>query len=138
MIVSALPSIISGVAQMCFPESPKFLMTTGRNEEALQVFRKIYALNTGNPPETFPVTLLFRYLFATYVSMLNFVQIKSLVDEIKKHNEQKHEHGGNVTANRTKAQALKEGFQQMRPLCFPPLLQKLVLVCMIQMGIMSG
>lgn len=42
---------------MCFPESPKFLMTMGRNEEALKVFRKVYAMNTGNDPDTFPVSL---------------------------------------------------------------------------------
>jgi hypothetical protein len=37
------------------PESPKFLMTTGNNEAALDVFRKVYRFNTGNSPETFPV-----------------------------------------------------------------------------------
>lgn len=37
-------------------ESPKFLMAVGRNDEALNVFRKIYSKNTGNPPESYPVS----------------------------------------------------------------------------------
>lgn len=57
IFVTALPSLISGIAHMCFPESPKFLMTVGRNDEALKVFQKIYALNSGKAPETFPVSL---------------------------------------------------------------------------------
>lgn len=37
-------------------ESPKFLMAVGRNDEALNVFRKIYSQNTGNSPESYPVS----------------------------------------------------------------------------------
>lgn len=52
----AFPSIISAIAFVFLPESPKFLMTSGKNEEALKVFRTIYSYNTGNAPKTFPVT----------------------------------------------------------------------------------
>lgn len=52
----AFPSIISTIAFVFLPESPKFLMTSGKNEEALEVFRTIYSYNTGNSPETFPVS----------------------------------------------------------------------------------
>jgi len=37
-------------------ESPKFLMAVGRQKEALNVLRKIYSKNTGNPPESYPVS----------------------------------------------------------------------------------
>lgn len=40
---------------MFLPESPKFLMTVGRNKEALEVFQKVYTLNTGKSKEDFPV-----------------------------------------------------------------------------------
>jgi hypothetical protein len=41
---------------MCFfDESPKFLMSSGRRDEALRVFQRVYSTNTGNPPETYPV-----------------------------------------------------------------------------------
>jgi len=36
-------------------ESPKFLLAVGRHKEALDVFRKMYSKNTGNPPESYPV-----------------------------------------------------------------------------------
>ncbi|KAL5242741.1 hypothetical protein ACI65C_010151 [Semiaphis heraclei] len=39
-------------------ESPKFLMAVGRHKEALNVFRKIYSQNTGNPPESYPISIL--------------------------------------------------------------------------------
>ncbi|XP_015373502.1 PREDICTED: synaptic vesicle glycoprotein 2B-like [Diuraphis noxia] len=39
-------------------ESPKFLMAVGRHKEALNVFRKIYSQNTGNPPELYPISIL--------------------------------------------------------------------------------
>lgn len=40
-------------------ESPKFLMAVGRHTEALAVFRKMYAQNTGNPPESYPVSIFY-------------------------------------------------------------------------------
>lgn len=40
---------------MYLPESPKFLLSCGRFEEALAIFRGIYVTNTGNDPSTYPV-----------------------------------------------------------------------------------
>jgi hypothetical protein len=36
-------------------------MSCGRRDEALSVFRKIYSINTGNPPESYPVSVLLEY-----------------------------------------------------------------------------
>ncbi|XP_045449325.1 synaptic vesicle glycoprotein 2B-like [Melitaea cinxia] len=58
LLATALVPLLTGVAFLCLPESPKFLMSRGRNEEALEVFRKIYSMNTGKPPETFSITKL--------------------------------------------------------------------------------
>ncbi|XP_017773775.1 PREDICTED: synaptic vesicle glycoprotein 2B-like [Nicrophorus vespilloides] len=58
LLLGGLPSLISGICHMFLPESPKFLMTAGRNEEAMAVFQKVYSMNTGNPPETYPVKAL--------------------------------------------------------------------------------
>lgn len=46
-----------------FDESPKFLMSCGRMDEALNVFRRVYSINTGNPPETYPVSLSHVFLY---------------------------------------------------------------------------
>ncbi|KAJ8977730.1 hypothetical protein NQ317_019405 [Molorchus minor] len=106
-------SLFGGYLEM---HSPKFLMTVGKNEKALQIFRKVYRINTGKSEEMFP--------------------IKELVDEITLNEGNKY--GGNVTANRTKFQAMKEGWQQIKPLFHYPYLPKLILACVIQMCIIQS
>lgn len=58
LAVCCLPSLLSGACCMFFPESPKFLMSKGRNEQAMAVFRTLYALNTGRSREDYPVKAL--------------------------------------------------------------------------------
>ncbi|KAK3921941.1 Synaptic vesicle glycoprotein 2A [Frankliniella fusca] len=58
MLVCALPSLWSGLWCARLPESPKFLMGQGREEEALRSFRAIYAANTGEHPDTYPIKSL--------------------------------------------------------------------------------
>uniref|UniRef100_A0A1Q3FPY0 Putative synaptic vesicle protein sv2 n=1 Tax=Culex tarsalis TaxID=7177 RepID=A0A1Q3FPY0_CULTA len=55
LAVCCLPSLLSGACCMFFPESPKFLMAKGRNEQAMAVFRTLYALNTGRTREDYPI-----------------------------------------------------------------------------------
>ncbi|KAF2881074.1 hypothetical protein ILUMI_25095 [Ignelater luminosus] len=118
LLVCSLPSLIAGFAYMALPESPKFLMTTGKNERALEILKKVYSFNSGKPPDTYP--------------------IKILLDETRLHENDQHAHGGHVTANRTKLQALKEGWQQIIPLFYPPYVSKILIVFTIQFGIMMG
>lgn len=40
---------------LLLPESPAFLLRSGREKEAIEVLREIYVTNTNNPPETFDV-----------------------------------------------------------------------------------
>lgn len=55
LVICSIPSLIVGVLLFYLPESPKFLLSIGRFEEALAIFRGIYVTNTGNPPEMYPV-----------------------------------------------------------------------------------
>lgn len=57
MFLTTLPTFIAAVGYYFLPESPKFLMTTGRNKEAMEIFQKIYSMNTGKEPDTFPVRI---------------------------------------------------------------------------------
>ncbi|KAL5284687.1 hypothetical protein ACFFRR_006787 [Megaselia abdita] len=55
IIVCTTPGFICGLLLYILPESPKYLLSIGRDEEALIVLRKIYHINSGKPKETFPV-----------------------------------------------------------------------------------
>ncbi|XP_050678013.1 synaptic vesicle glycoprotein 2A-like isoform X2 [Leptidea sinapis] len=58
LLATAIVPLFTGLAFLCLPESPKFLMSRGRNEEAMVIFKRIYALNTGKSPESYPITKL--------------------------------------------------------------------------------
>nr|CAH7741921.1 unnamed protein product [Callosobruchus chinensis] len=53
LMVCATVPLIGGICYMFLPESPKYLMSQGRNNQALEVFRKVYAVNTGKEKSTF-------------------------------------------------------------------------------------
>lgn len=50
------PSIIAAICIYLLPESPKYLLTQGYKEEALNILKKMYSINTGNDEDTFPVS----------------------------------------------------------------------------------
>jgi len=56
--LSALPSFLVAVALVFMPESPRFLLCKGREEETLTVLRNIYFTNTGKVRSSYPVTSL--------------------------------------------------------------------------------
>lgn len=58
LLVMSLPSFIVAALLFLLPESPKFLISKGRHEDALEVFRGIYMMNTGKPKEQYPVKQL--------------------------------------------------------------------------------
>uniref|UniRef100_A0A0K8SSY1 Synaptic vesicle glycoprotein 2B n=3 Tax=Lygus hesperus TaxID=30085 RepID=A0A0K8SSY1_LYGHE len=55
LMICSIPSFIVAVLLYFLPESPKFLLSQNRTDEAMTVFRHIYSKNTGKPPESYPV-----------------------------------------------------------------------------------
>ncbi|XP_023940993.1 synaptic vesicle glycoprotein 2C-like [Bicyclus anynana] len=56
--VMAVPCFLTACLLQLFHESPKFLISRGQPEEALEVLKKIYACNSGESTENFPVKKL--------------------------------------------------------------------------------
>ncbi|XP_063547963.1 putative transporter svop-1 isoform X2 [Cydia strobilella] len=54
-IIYSLPCAIAAAVAVCIDESPKYLLTKGLEEEALNVIKSMYVLNTGRDLEDFQV-----------------------------------------------------------------------------------
>lgn len=59
LAICSIPSVLVAVFLFFLPESPKFLLTRNDHKKALEVFKQIYATNTGNDPEMYPVSLIY-------------------------------------------------------------------------------
>lgn len=55
LMLCAVPSFIVAGLLFYLPESPKFLLSQGKIDEALSIFRGIYVTNTGQARENYPV-----------------------------------------------------------------------------------
>lgn len=55
LLICAIPSFVVTGLLLLLPESPKYLLSSGKYEEALEIFRKIYVINTGKPHDTYMV-----------------------------------------------------------------------------------
>lgn len=60
-IVYSCMYIIPAVLLSFGPESPKFLLSQGRHDEAMEVLRTMYAANKGKSPADFPVSIYHGY-----------------------------------------------------------------------------
>lgn len=53
--ICSIPSLSSGLLAIIMPESPRFLAVSGKLDEALDVLKKVYSINTGHLADTYPV-----------------------------------------------------------------------------------
>ncbi|XP_012261674.3 synaptic vesicle glycoprotein 2B-like isoform X2 [Athalia rosae] len=111
------PTLVGFVALIFFPESPKFLMSQGRNDEALEIFKKMYTMNTGNSSDQYPIE-----------SLENGINISGSKKSLRSVSSK------NGTECKNVLQGLADGFKQMKPLFFMPHLLRLLLVVSIQFG----
>ncbi|XP_068086451.1 synaptic vesicle glycoprotein 2B isoform X2 [Anabrus simplex] len=113
VLLCAVPGLLAAIfLALWFPESPKFLMVVDKKEEALEVLRDMYARNTGNSPQRFPV--------------------KSLV---------LLEDGSSNPLKNVKPTLLgilQHMWRQTVPLLMPPFVLKTLLVCIIQFGLYAS
>ncbi|KAL4702821.1 hypothetical protein ACJJTC_003979 [Scirpophaga incertulas] len=107
VVACALPYAVAATLLSLAPESPKFLNAVGRQDECLEVVKKIYKTN-GRDNETFPV--------------------KSLVVERQ---------GEKQVSRRGLAAVLASLREQTVPLFQSPLLPWTCLACFVQFGILA-
>lgn len=55
LVVYLFPSVLGFIGLMFLPESPKFLLAQGRDHECLEVLKKVYSLNTGQPASSYEI-----------------------------------------------------------------------------------
>ncbi|KYQ54830.1 Synaptic vesicle glycoprotein 2B [Trachymyrmex zeteki] len=103
-------SLIGVCCLSFFPESPKFLMSQNRNKDALEIFKKIYSINTGLPKDNYPIYKQQR--------------CSTTAEQSK-------------CQSGTKA-SLKNGIRQMKPMFLNPNLSCILLLVVIQFCMMLG
>lgn len=137
LAIAAIPSLLGGILLNFFPESPKFLMSQGRNAEALRVFQRIYALNNRKPSKDYPIKELINELpSAEKESDASTVSIATIESSIPKEKEA-------ITTNKHVKEkkpkiSLRQGWEQLRPLLAKPYLGLSVHVYLMNFAILFG
>lgn len=57
LAIIGIPTLMVTLIAARYPESPKFLVSQGKTDEALAILRKIYAINTGRNEDDYPVSI---------------------------------------------------------------------------------
>lgn len=122
LFLSALPSLVSGVVYIFMPETPKFLMTRGENEKAMEVLSMVYSINTGRPRKCYPVRL--RTHKVSRKNKPRF-QVKSLLQE-------------RIQSNEAGTSKLHQAFKQALHIFSEKYRWQMVLICSIQFGLVIG
>ncbi|XP_055709263.1 synaptic vesicle glycoprotein 2C-like [Phlebotomus papatasi] len=120
----ALLDFVGGILTCLMPESPKFLMSRGRCEEAMQVLKTIYKINMGKHPDTFPIKILADERESSHD--LKAIGHESVVN------------GSNFNTCTIIGDKLKKAFTQMAPMFKPPHLSKCLLAFSIELCLLFG
>lgn len=83
MVVCGLPGFICSLIFLYFPESPKYLLSTDKQEETLDALRMIYCINTGKDGSTFPVLEILKDPDTTMAPKIVFHKSQSLSTIVK-------------------------------------------------------
>ncbi|XP_066999217.2 synaptic vesicle glycoprotein 2A [Anabrus simplex] len=113
-LICIIPPLLTLALFWYLPESPKLLLALDKDEEALEVLRNIYAMNTGCRPEEYPVK-----------SVLLESQEVNEMDDMR--DKRKARSAGDVAMHMVYC---------TKQLFVPPYLICTVLTCVIQFGVM--
>ncbi|XP_063241737.1 synaptic vesicle glycoprotein 2C-like isoform X2 [Bacillus rossius redtenbacheri] len=112
MLIVTLPTLIACILLFFSCETPKFLMAAGKDDQALQVLRKMYSVNTGKDPDTYPV----KFLTTRKISRV-------LAPDL---------------SHKSVFSVIRRGFCRMKPLFKTPLLPRALLIFTLNFGAIYG
>ncbi|XP_055617260.1 synaptic vesicle glycoprotein 2C-like [Toxorhynchites rutilus septentrionalis] len=127
LAVCCFPSLLSGACVLFMPESPKFLMSKGRNEQAMAVFQKLYSLNTGRSRGEYPIK-----------ELMNETTLPSEADVGGDGTQTTAKGEERTTSCSSKLKGLRDGLQQILGMFRKPHLKNSLLAYSIQFGILFG
>lgn len=120
--ICAIPSILIAIWLFFFPESPKFLIEVGDADEALEILKDIYHMNTGRPKSDYPIKSLKEKEREKVNQSQSLPSLRSLSLRKPKHL--------NIL--------LKEIWEQTKALCKAPHFKNTSLTCAIQFGLTAS
>lgn len=140
--VISLPTFIIAVITYTYPESPKFLVSQGKTDEALAVLQQIYAVNTGRDKSEFPVNNfniridIFRFQCKSYNIdfFFFFNQVKELLSDVAFEVEK----GEAPSSSDVLTKLLKNIWWQLRTISSPPHLKYCILLWTLYFANMFG
>ncbi|XP_005183911.2 uncharacterized protein LOC101898083 [Musca domestica] len=133
LAICGIPSLLCGTCFCFLPESPRFLISQGRNAEALEVLKKIYAINTGNPRDTYPIKELIQEIKQKEVAEKKLSI--ATIETNRKNDEGKLENNGDEVKDGT---LLDKQPNIFKALCSKQYLGLCFQVCFIEFLIMLG
>ncbi|XP_059609397.1 uncharacterized protein LOC132256844 [Phlebotomus argentipes] len=113
LVVCGLPNLFCAVSLLSLPESPKFVLSQGRQSDTIKILQRIYAINTGQDRETLKICAIIE-------------EYESLAS--RKHNEQNA---------KGPCRVLRSMYNQTAPLFMGEHLRKTLIACVLQFGIFT-
>ncbi|XP_022188783.1 synaptic vesicle glycoprotein 2B isoform X2 [Nilaparvata lugens] len=121
VLVCSLPAVMLGLWLMWFPESPKFLLECGEYDQALEILRHMFCINSGKTFDQYPIRSLREKEHR--VSVISIQSTRSV---------------RSVKTPKDVKIFIKESWEQTTILFKTPHLKPTVLTCLIQFGLTSG
>lgn len=124
MLILSLPTLLGGLAFHFLPESPKFLMSRGKNQKALEIFQNIHQSNHhSQESQPYPVVGLANEKYVTHTHHSQSSKVEAQTN------------GTQGTAHKPSMwKGFKNGITQMAMIFEGPYLSKCVLIFTIQFG----
>uniref|UniRef100_A0A1B0GJR0 Putative synaptic vesicle transporter svop n=1 Tax=Lutzomyia longipalpis TaxID=7200 RepID=A0A1B0GJR0_LUTLO len=111
LVLCGLPDLFCAISLLFLPESPKFVLSQGRQMDTIKILQRIYAMNTGKDGE--------------------MLKISAIIEERESYENRKHNEE-NLKGN---FRVLKSMYNQIAPLFKSEHLRKTLISCTMQFGI---